>query len=648
MDDEGAHNAAPQQDHSDPDRFVVTTYVPPEPEVRFAGRRRPSANEREARRRRSRRRRIVSWSLIAAGAVVLLGAGWVTFRAYQAFTNLDAAAAKVQELQGQLTASATIDEATVRPTVAALQGDAAAARAAVEDPLYRAATFIPVIGPNLDAVGQMGVTVESLARDVMPSLVDVATSLRPASLRPVDGRIPLERIEEISPALQSADRAIDDALSSLGAIDRSRLVQPVAAAVTEAGQKLQQAADVTDPAARVTRLAPAMLGADGPRQWLVVFQNPAEPRATGGIFGSFALVRADQGRIDIVDQGASSRVLGQFDPPIAELTENEVRSFGTLLARFPQDTNLTPNFPRAAQLFTQMYTARTGAAVDGVVAVDPVVLSYMLRDSPAVVVDGISLDSTNLVKTVLSTAYNVFEGRDQSARDDFLAAASSSVFTRVMGGGADYGAVIDGLRQGVRERRVLLFSANSSEQDDLASTDLAGVLDAAGPGPEIGVFLNDATAAKLGYYLKPAVAVTEADCRGDGRRLLQVAVTLTSGAPPDDKPLPPYVTGSTALGALHGVRTNVLVMAPLGGGIVSATQDGQPIALRRGEDLTRELATVAVELLPGESRTVVVTVLSPVGNPATDVAPAVVTTPGVNPWEISVEPYRVCRQLGGS
>jgi len=586
--------------------------------------------------------------MIAAGAVLLIGGGWVAFRAYQAYTNLDAAAAKVQQLQAQLTGLGTIDEPATRRTVTALQADAAQARSAVDDPLYGVATVVPLIGPNLEAVGRMAATVDSLALAVMPSLVDVATTLQPTQLTPVDGRIPLAPIQQISPDLQSADQEIQQALDSIHGIDRTELAPQIADAVTQLGGRLEQAADVTGPAARIARLAPPMLGADGPRTWLVVFQNPAEPRATGGIFGSFALVRADGGKIDILDRGASSRTLGEFNPPVAELTAKKTLTFSPLMAEFPQDVNLTPNFPRAAQLFSEMYWARTGTAVDGVVAVDPLVLSYVLKGAASLEVDGVALESKSLVETLLSTAYAKFDSRDQSARDDFLAAAGNRIFAATMSGDTDTRSAINGLRQGMRERRVLIFSANSVEEKDLAGTDAYGAFGADPAVPDIGVFLNDATAAKLGYYLQPAVAVTEGECRTDGRRALRVAVTITNDAPSPDSPLPGYVTGDSALGGWHGVLTNVVVAAPSGGGIATVEQDGRPAGFSRGEDQDREIGTVAVQLLPGDSRTIVVTMLGPVGPPATDVEPRVLTTPGVHDWQIKVDPYRACRRSDNS
>ena len=122
-----------------------------------------------------------------------------------------------------------------------------------------------------------------------------------------------------------------------------------------------------------------MLGADGQRTYLVAFQNPAELRATGGIFGSFAVLSADHGKLTITDQGAASRTLGTFDPGLTDIGSNERALYGDVMAQYPQDVNFTPDFPTAAMLFANMYQVRTGVAVDGVLAIDPVALSYTLQ-----------------------------------------------------------------------------------------------------------------------------------------------------------------------------------------------------------------------------------------------------------------------------
>ena len=81
-----------------------------------------------------------------------------------------------------------------------------------------------------------------------------------------------------------------------------------------------------------------------------MFQNLAEPRATGGMFGSYALITVDQGKVTVVDAGTPIRTLGVFDPPIAELTPDQVAMYTQRPAIYPADVNLTPDFPTAASM----------------------------------------------------------------------------------------------------------------------------------------------------------------------------------------------------------------------------------------------------------------------------------------------------------
>ena len=630
---------------SDDHRFQLSTYVPPQPKVSYREPRTITPEgraERAARARRKRRRRTTRAVLLGAGAVVLLGILWVMFRTYQAYSHLQNAAAAVSTLQDEVRDITKTDPTATSRTVEDLQAETDSAVSAVNDPLYRAATVIPFVGSNLDALREVSTTVDSLAQNVMPSLVQISTTLQPSELAPERGTFDVEPLQQISPLLQNAEAAVNQAREQLAGIDRSNVIGPVGDAVDSLSSKLDAAADVTGPGARIARLVPPMLGGDKPRTYLMLFQNLAEPRATGGIFGSFALIQADHGKVSILQQGASSRTLGFFDPPVAELTENQKHLYSELMAQYPQDVNFTPDFATAAPLFAELYRLRTGTTVDGVMSIDPVALSYALKGTaPIDIGEGFTITADNVVPILLSTAYQQFDEKDQNARDDFLAHGTGMAFSEVMSGRGDSAVIFDGLRQAASERRILIYSTNPTEQADLAQTNLAGGLDQNPGSPSIGVFLNDGTGAKLGYYLSNEVKVTQGQCRADGRRELDVAVTMHYDAPSSG--LPAYVTGAIPQGQPYILKTNVLAFAPLGGGVVGATRDGQDIGIGRGQDHLREVGTATIAMNPGSSTVVTFTVLSPSGgDPSASVTPGLMLTPGVKPWEVSVEPYQPC------
>lgn len=648
--DEPASNIDHEQDTAESpsiSRFH-TDYVPPPPTPVFKNRRRLTPEEAEAQRRRRairrRRRRAAGFVLLGLGGLILVAGGWVGWRTYQAYTHLQGASDQVSRLQSEIRDVTAIDLTATDATVAALQSESAKAESAVRDPLFRAAGVLPWVGSSLHAIGEVTSTVRTLSTDVVPSLVQVARTLQPAQLAPKGGVIELAPIEAASPLLQRADAAVNASRVRLAAIDRSKVVAPVNSAVLQLWSKLDSAASTTATGARVARLLPPMLGSTNPRTYLVVFQNLAEARATGGIFGSYAAVRVDHGHITVVDQGAASRTLGSFDPPITQLDAKTVKTYSNLLAMFPQDVNLTPDFPTAASLFAKMYTERKGTKVDGVIATDPVALSYALKGTGTIDVgDGVSLTSQNIVPVLLSTAYEKFAGyADQVDRDAFLARATTVAFARVMSGSGDAGVIMTGLRQAVGERRVLVWSASTREQSDIAQTSLAGRLSTSTAQPSIGVFLNDGTAAKLSYYLTNAVTVTPGACQADGRRQIQVQITLRYKAPTSG--LPPYVLGTSTVGTHYQVQTNVMVFAPVGGGIVGATYNGKPFGVQRGEDRAREVGVVTFKLSPGGAATFTMNVLAPVSaDPlGRELTPELALTPGVHPWKTVSKPFEGC------
>jgi hypothetical protein len=88
----------------------------------------------------------------------------------------------------------------------------------------------------------------------------------------------------------------------------SQLREPI----DELRDQLAEVAPLSAEVRRVVPLLPAMLGADGPRRYLLMFQN-AEERASGGNPASLALLTVDKGAIGLGRQAGS----GDFPSPYA-------------------------------------------------------------------------------------------------------------------------------------------------------------------------------------------------------------------------------------------------------------------------------------------------------------------------------------------
>jgi hypothetical protein len=586
----------------------------------------------------SRRGKLIATMLAVACLLAVAGAGSVAGPAWQARDHLLSAARLAGRLHQQL-AAGQLPEA--RQTLAGLQEQTRAAQAATDAPGWRLGRRLPWLGSNLAAAGAATAIMDDLANRGLPSLVEAAGDLEPAALTPRDGRIDLAPLRRAAPRMAAADEAVRQARDRAAAIGTGNLVPPLRSAVTELQRELDRAARTTGTAARATALVPPMLGAGGPRTYLVLFQNPAEIRATGGMPGAFAVVRADRGRLRIVDQGSAAADLKSFERPVLPLDPAMRALYTDRLGIYPANVNLTPHFPTAAALAREMYRVRSGRTVDGVLATDPVALSYLLRATgPVTPPGGPRLTAGNAVPTLLSDVYK----EPESAQDAYFAAAAAAVFGALVGGAADPGTALTELARAAGERRVLLWSAREPEQRLIAGTVLAGELPAAdGLRPTVGVFLNDGSGAKLGYYLTQAAELAVTGCRADGRRELRLRVTLGSTAPAGG--LPPAVLGLALAGDPYTIRTNVSIFSPAGGALVDVRVDGEPAPVGTGTERERAVGILTVDLAPGASRTIEARLLT--GKLPVDLARSagstdIWLTPAVRTWHQQGDSALVC------
>ena len=158
----------------------------------------------------------------------------------------------------------------------------------------------------------------------------------------------------------------------------------------------------------------------------------------------------------------------------------------------------------------------------------------------------------------------------------------------------------------------MLWNARDEEQQLIAGTNFAGSLpESNNPTNVLGVYLNDATGAKMDYYLTAGVRERVSRCE-TGTTLYRTAVTLTSTAPTDAATsLPAYVTGIGTYGVEPGViRTRMIVYGPVGATLSDVLVDGRPSEAQSERHLGRPVAQLIIDLDPGQESTVLVEMTS--------------------------------------
>jgi hypothetical protein len=582
-----------------------------------------------ARRARRGRRRRPSLLLALLGGATLLGLGvlWVAVTALMARAELDDVRAGVPHLRAQLTAA---DVAGATTSADSLARHARRAHHLTRGPAWAVASRLPLVGAPLRTARGITEAADELGTNALPHLVTAGSAIDPDHLRTPDGGIDLAALERATPALQQAADSIARAIRITEGLPAQSWLDSVDLARTDVLDQLRSIQHVADSAAQAAQLLPPMLGADGAKRYLLIFQNNAEARGTGGLPGAFALVRADRGVLSFDRFGSDTYLDG------VTATVNLGKDYNQLYQGAATTTlflngNLSPHFPYAAQIWRSMWQRKAGQSVDGVVAVDPQALSHLLAvTGPAKLADGTEVSAANVVKLTQSTAYTRFPTTQDAQRRAFLTAIAQAVAGKIVGSHGDATGLARALAAAAHERRLLVWSAEPGLQAGLEATAVSGSVPQTG-APYVGMSVVNEGGNKLDYYLDRSLVWQRSGC--GATRTVTVTATVTNNAPAG---LPPYVTARsddhTYPTKPGDQRISLAYAATQGALMESVTLDGKPAVASIGTERGHPVFTVDVELPRGKARTVVFHLQEP----AAAGTPIVLRQPLVRPFTATV------------
>lgn len=370
----------------------------------------------------------------------------------------------------------------------------------LNSPLVSPALLVPVLGSNVHAMR----TLSDAGFDLARAGERLTGPIDPEKLRFRDGTIDLVEVERITPSLDKAAQLLSDTTERIDDLDTGLLVEPVRDAVSDVNKELDRAQRDAVRGAAAARAAPSVLGGHGVRRYFLAVQNPAELRATGGFIGSWGILTAENGKVDL-----------EFIKRVGELnrggdgnrTITGPKEYLDRYAQFEpestwQNVNMSPDFPVVGQVISELYPQSGGEQVDGVLAVDPDGLAALLQLTGPVSVEGwpVPINAENVVDVTLRDAYEAFARTPERA--DFLGDVAEKAFDLATTG--DLGkpaAIADVFGPASREGHLSLYFRRPKEQA------IATILNADGAAPRsradsLMVVTQNAGANKIDYYLR--------------------------------------------------------------------------------------------------------------------------------------------------
>lgn len=408
-----------------------------------------------------------------------------------------------------------------------------AARRYLRHPALRIAGSLPFLEADFDVLDDLTEVAAAAVRSGRAG-TDLAQDLglsENSSLGAIysDGKVDLDALGDAVGSVERIREHLATARATLentprAGIGRIRVARRAAASLVE--EALDSVADT----ATVLGDLPAILGGNGERTYLLAFQAPSEARGGGGLIGVYGLLRARDGALEMLEvapiRDLVPRLRGKVSGP---------RWFRDLYGGLDglggwREANSSPTFPASSRILLKMYERSTGEGLDGVMAMDPVVLADLLDATGPITTAAYpgAVDSANAGRILMRDIYVDFAQREDE-QNDFLRELVDEIWARLGSGDVDPRALTEAVSGSIAAGRLKFYPSDPAERDSIRIAGLDGDPRSRGENVQM-IFHNNFAANKIDWFLQRSQSTT-LSIDEDGNGHFVTVMQLENGAP---------------------------------------------------------------------------------------------------------------------
>jgi len=202
----------------------------------------------------------------------------------------------------------------------------------------------------------------------------------------------LNTLDKVKPQLEQIGVHLEKAKVELSHIDPNRYptefrgmaLRPI---IVTGISLVDQAAVLTNDARPLLEKSPYLLGMESPRKYLLLFQNDAELRPTGGFMTAYSIVQVHKGKLSIIQSNDIYTLDEKFPGKIAA-PQPILKYLPKVPYWYLRDQNLSPDYKVSMDTFYPNYLKTKSPEVDGVVSIDTQVLVNLLKITGPIGVSG--------------------------------------------------------------------------------------------------------------------------------------------------------------------------------------------------------------------------------------------------------------------
>lgn len=213
-------------------------------------------------------------------------------------------------------------------------------------------------------------------------------------------RTAVQTMGKVVPEIDKIEKELIEAQKEIEQVDPGHY--PPIGRLKEVRDTIQQVKDIANGAVvaveqgkPLIKALPTLLGEKEGKKYLLLFQNDAELRPTGGFLTYYAIFRVEEGDIKV---DSSSDIYNLDNSISSHPAANEIirKYFPSVSRSFIRDSNLSPDFVVSMQRFNELYDRSSQQTdVDGIIAINTHFFVNIIRILGEVEASGLKFTAEN-------------------------------------------------------------------------------------------------------------------------------------------------------------------------------------------------------------------------------------------------------------
>lgn len=375
----------------------------------------------------------------------------------------------------------------------------------------------------------------------------------------------------------------------------------------QAHDVLGQVLSSTNIAVPVIGLLPDLLGYNGEKHYLLIFENNMELRPTGGFIGSYGIITVESGKIKNMITDDVYNLDKLSEGKLLELAPEPMLTYNRQKYWYMRDANWYPAWPDSAKKVVEFFHIERQNAnlpdqrIDGVIAITPDFIANLLAVLGPIDSHGIVFSENNFAMDLEEFVEGGFEAKNipYDERKSIIGDLSKILISRIENTTAEnFSKLWLAFKKNIDEKNILVYIFDNKLQQYFSDQNWAGEIRQTDGDYLMLIDSNFAslkTDAVMERSIKRSLSVNES-----GELVARLEITY-------------HHTGQFVKDLITRYRTYAKVYVPKGSWFESGSikDETGEVALNMSTDLTygheynKAYATYFVIIEPGKSKTVI-------------------------------------------